>query len=162
MLDERKSANNPSYNSSLAANIARPGSSFLGTNDTILVHPHELQQAHPTLDARYTVDAAPSSSARNGFSSPNHNATSTAEILSPGTPEYSPYGLHDEQAMALDQEPAQLVQDSTFSVETFGSMCSNELGSGSSGNPRAQIRLQAHMAIRYAYPPLSSSSLRRK
>lgn len=163
--DERKSANNSGYDSSLAANVARPGSFFLGTNDTALVHPqflHDLQQVHPTLDTRCTVDAASSGNARNGFSSPNHNATSQAEILSLGTPGYPPYELHDEQTMALDQESAQFVQDFPFDVETFGPMYSNELGSGNSGNTGAEIRLQAQTALRYAHPPLSSSSLRWK
>lgn len=150
-LDERRSANNPGYDSSLAANVARP-SSFLGNNDTALVHPrflHELQQAHPTLDPRCTVDAAPSGNARNGFSSPNHNATSKAEILSLGTSGYSPYELHDEQTMALDQESAQFVQDFAFDVEAFGPVYNNELGSGTRGNTGAQIRLQAHTTLRY-------------
>lgn len=150
--DERKSANNPGYDASLAANVARPGSFFLGTNDAALVHPQllrELQQAHPTLDTRCTVDAAPSGNARNGFSSPNHNATSKAEILSLGAAGYSSYEFHDEQTMALDQEPAQFVQDFNFDVQTFDQMYSNELGSGSSGNTGAQIRLQAPMTLRY-------------
>ena len=149
--DERKSANNSGYDSSLAANVARPGSFFLAT-DTALVHPqflHELQQAHSTLDARCTVDAAPSGSAQNGFSSPNHNATSEAEILSLGTPGYPPYELHDEQTMALDQESTQFVHDFPFDVGTFGPMYSNELGSGSSDSTRADIRLQAQMTLRY-------------
>jgi hypothetical protein len=134
--DERKSANNSGYDSSLAANVARPGSFFLAT-DTAL------------LDARCTVDAAPSGSAQNGFSSPNHNATSEAEILSLGTPGYPPYELHDEQTMALDQESARFVHDFPFDVGAFDPMYSNELGSGSSDSTRADIRLQAQMTLRY-------------
>jgi hypothetical protein len=151
--DERKSANNPGYDSSLAANVARPGSFYLDTNDTALVHQpflHDLQQVRPTLDARGTVDAASAGNARNGLSSPNHNATSNAEILSLSTSGYSPYESHNEQAIALDQESAQLVQGlNSFDVETFDSLYSNELGSGSSGNTGAQIRLQAQTTLRY-------------
>jgi hypothetical protein len=107
----------------------------------------ELQQARPTLDAQNAVGTAASGIARNEFSSPTHAATSDAQIVDLGMPKYPRYGPLTGKTMVLEDQSAQFDQDfsAAIAVGDFNQMYDDQLGSGSNGNTRAQVGVQAEI-----------------